>query len=68
MENLSGIDLNLMVALDALLWERSVTRAAQRVGLSQPAMSVGVMAVTSTYLPLGTSFSRSRISSLTLAL
>lgn len=38
-ENLSAIDLNLLVALDALLAERSVTRAAARVGLSQPAMS-----------------------------
>ena len=37
--NLAGIDLNLLVALDALLAERSVTRAADRVGLSQPAMS-----------------------------
>lgn len=37
--NLSAIDLNLLVALDALLRERSVTRAARRVGLSQPAMS-----------------------------
>lgn len=37
--NLAGIDLNLLVALDALLAERSVTRAAERVGLSQPAMS-----------------------------
>lgn len=38
-KNLAGVDLNLLVALDALLSERSVTRAARRVGLSQPAMS-----------------------------
>ena len=37
--NLSRIDLNLLVALDALLTERSVTRAATRVGLGQSAMS-----------------------------
>ena len=37
--NLGGIDLNLLVALDALLAERSVTRAAARVGLGQSAMS-----------------------------
>jgi LysR family transcriptional regulator, nod-box dependent transcriptional activator len=37
--NLGGLDLNLLVAIDALLGERSVTRAAQRVGLSQPGMS-----------------------------
>ena len=36
---LSAIDLNLLVALDALLQEGSVTRAGQRIGLSQPAMS-----------------------------
>jgi LysR family nod box-dependent transcriptional activator len=36
---LGGLDLNLLVALDALLTERSVTRAAGRVGLSQPGMS-----------------------------
>jgi len=36
---LSGIDLNLLVVLDALLQERSVSRAAQRVGLSASAMS-----------------------------
>jgi DNA-binding transcriptional LysR family regulator len=37
--NLSSLDLNLLVALDALLLEANVSRAATRVGLSQPAMS-----------------------------
>ena len=37
--NLGRFDLNLLVALDALLAERSVTRAAARVGLGQSAMS-----------------------------
>lgn len=37
--NLRRVDLNLLVALDALLTERHVTRAARKVGLSQPAMS-----------------------------
>ena len=37
--SLRGIDLNLLVSLDALLAERNVTRAARRMGLSQPAMS-----------------------------
>ncbi len=37
--SLAGVDLNLLVALDALLAERNVTRAASRVGLSQPGMS-----------------------------
>jgi DNA-binding transcriptional LysR family regulator len=36
---LSAIDMNLLVALDALLAEGSVTRAAARVGLSPSAMS-----------------------------
>src|SRR5580693_5832106 len=37
--NLASLDLNLLVALDALLRDASVSRAAMRVGLSQPAMS-----------------------------
>ena len=37
--NLARIDLNLLVAFDALLTERSVTKAAARVGLGQSAMS-----------------------------
>lgn len=37
--NIRDIDLNLLVFLDALLRERSVTRAAQSMGISQPAMS-----------------------------
>ena len=37
--SLAGVDLNLLVVLDALLRESSVTRAAKRVGLSQSATS-----------------------------
>jgi DNA-binding transcriptional LysR family regulator len=37
--NLNSLDLNLLVALDALLREASVSRAAMRIGLSQPATS-----------------------------
>jgi DNA-binding transcriptional LysR family regulator len=37
--NLRSVDLNLLPALDALLRWRHVTRAAEEVGLSQPAMS-----------------------------
>lgn len=37
--NLAGIDLNLLVVLDALLNETHVGRAGHRVGLSQPAAS-----------------------------
>jgi DNA-binding transcriptional LysR family regulator len=37
--NLAGFDLNLLKAFDALYAERHVTRAGQRIGLSQSAMS-----------------------------
>jgi len=39
MNDLKSMDLNLLKALDALLDEHSVTRAAARLGLTQPAMS-----------------------------
>jgi len=37
--NLRKIDLNLLVVFDAIIAERSITRAAQKVGISQSAMS-----------------------------
>lgn len=37
-----GIDLNLLVAFNALMNERNVTRAANQVGVSQPAMSAAL--------------------------
>lgn len=37
-----GLDLNLLVTLDALLEEQSVTRTAQRVHVSQPAVSAAL--------------------------
>jgi DNA-binding transcriptional LysR family regulator len=37
--NLAAIDLNLLVAFEALMEERHVTRAAARIGLAQPSMS-----------------------------
>lgn len=37
--NISSIDVNLLVAFDAILKERNITLAANRVGISQPAMS-----------------------------
>ena len=40
--NFHGIDLNLLVAFDALMSERNVTRAAAHVGVSQPAMSAAL--------------------------
>lgn len=40
--DLHGIDLNLLVAFDALMAERSVTRAGARIGRTQPAMSAAL--------------------------
>jgi DNA-binding transcriptional LysR family regulator len=40
--DLPGIDLNLLVALRALLRERNVTRAGESIGLSQPATSAAL--------------------------
>ncbi|WP_216870495.1 LysR family transcriptional regulator [Modestobacter excelsi] len=40
--DLRGIDLNLLLALDALLNERNVTRAAQRLSIGQSAMSASL--------------------------
>ena len=40
--NIDRVDLNLLVYLDVLLRERSVTNAANQLGLSQPAMSNGL--------------------------
>lgn len=37
-----GLDLNLLIALDALLDEKSVSKAAERLHLSQPAMSAAL--------------------------
>ena len=35
--DIRSVDLNLLKAFDALIRERAVTRAASRIGLSQPA-------------------------------
>ena len=37
--NISGLDLNLLLVFDAVLAERSISRAADRLDLSQPAVS-----------------------------
>jgi len=39
MRDIRTLDLNLLRTLDALLGERSVTRAAERLGFTQPAVS-----------------------------
>lgn len=40
--NIGRVDLNLLVYLDTLLQETSVTRAALQLGITQPAMSNGL--------------------------
>ncbi len=40
--NISNIDLNLLIYLDVLLREQNVTRAANRLNITQPAMSNGL--------------------------
>ncbi|WP_456824532.1 LysR family transcriptional regulator [Cellulomonas sp. P5_E12] len=40
--NIANLNLNLLTALDALLRERSVTNAAAKLGLSQPALSASL--------------------------
>jgi LysR family nod box-dependent transcriptional activator len=40
--HLQGLDLNLLIALDALLTERNVTRAAERIHISQSGMSAAL--------------------------
>lgn len=37
--NLTKVDLNLLIFLDVLLREKNVTRAAEQLGITQPAMS-----------------------------
>lgn len=40
--NIASLDLNLLVALDALLREANVTRAAERLNLTQPTLSAAL--------------------------
>lgn len=46
---LDNFDLNLLVALDVLLEECSVTKAAQRMNLTQPAMSASLRRLRDTF-------------------
>jgi len=40
--NLRSVDLNLLTVFDAVITEGSVTRAAEKIGMSQPAMSIAL--------------------------
>ncbi|MFT4211276.1 MAG: LysR family transcriptional regulator [Microbacterium sp.] len=42
MSDLRGVDVNLIVVLDAILTERNLTRAGEAIGLTQPAVSGAV--------------------------
>lgn len=42
MDELRGIDINLIVVLDAVLEERNLTRAGELIGMTQPAVSSSV--------------------------
>ncbi|WP_250443262.1 LysR family transcriptional regulator [Actinotalea sp. C106] len=42
MTEIANVNLNLLAPLESLLRERSVTRAAERLGVSQPAMSASL--------------------------
>jgi DNA-binding transcriptional LysR family regulator len=47
--NLASTDLNLLVAFDALMAERGVTRAGKRIGLGQPGMSAALARLRTTF-------------------
>ncbi|MBY4678101.1 LysR family transcriptional regulator [Marinobacterium arenosum] len=47
--NLRSVDLNLLVVLQALLEERHVSRAADRLGMSQPAVSRALQRLRGTF-------------------
>lgn len=49
MKPLSGIDMDLLLALDALLVEQNITRAALSLGISQPAMSARLARLRETF-------------------
>lgn len=40
--NLRNVDLNLLTVFDAVMAERNITRAAEKIGMSQPAVSIAI--------------------------
>jgi LysR family nod box-dependent transcriptional activator len=63
-DDLRGVDINLLVVLDAVLSERSLTRAADVLGTSQPTVS-GAVAKLRTMLDDALLVRRGRLSELT---
>jgi len=49
MINLRSVDLNLLASFDALMMEGNLTRASDRIGLSQPAMSAALQRLRLTF-------------------
>jgi DNA-binding transcriptional LysR family regulator len=49
MLNLRGVDLNLLSIFDALMIEENMTRASDRLGMSQPAMSAALQRLRLTF-------------------
>ena len=49
MANIRNIDLNLLTVLDVLLSERNVSRAAERLNLTQPAVSGALKRLRTTF-------------------
>lgn len=47
--NLRGVDLNLLVVLNVLLQERHVSRTAEQLGMSQPAVSRALQRLRATF-------------------
>src|SRR5262245_63294858 len=47
--NLTAFDLNLLLVFEAMMAERHVTRAGQRIGLSQPAVSAALSRLRATF-------------------
>ena len=53
MNPIAQMDIDLLVALDALLQDRNITRAAVRLGISQPALSARLTRLRIWPVPIG---------------